>query len=95
MAEEVQWTRQQQANTLAAIDIVRELLAGGVKRGPINATLEVAKHARTADDLADGVSGLGNLAAMLAEHFATATSVSPDDVLRNAEEAVRTVKLID
>jgi hypothetical protein len=31
MAQEVEWTRQQQANTLAAIDVVRELLGGGAE----------------------------------------------------------------
>lgn len=40
--EAVQWTRQQQTNTLAAIEIVGELLAGGDKHGPIDAMLGVS-----------------------------------------------------
>lgn len=95
MANEVQWTRQQQANTLAAIDIVRELLAGGEIHGPIDATLEVAQRTSSPDDLADIVSGLLNLSAMVVEHFSAATGVDQFELLRNAADLVRSVEIID
>jgi hypothetical protein len=95
MAEQVQWTRQQQANTLTAIGIVTELLAGGEVHGPIDATLEVVQHVRTPDDLADIVSGLLNLSAMVVEHFSAATGVDQYEILRNAANLVQNVEIID
>jgi hypothetical protein len=96
---EVQWTRQQQASTLKAIDVVREIVAGGETHGQISATLEVVRNVRKmdnpADDLADLVGGLGNLAVMLVEHIERATGVSSFDTLLGASQVVRDVKLID
>jgi hypothetical protein len=99
MAEEVQWTRQQQANTLAAIDVVREVIAGGELHGAISGALEVLGNVSDVDDpsadLADLVAGLSNLAVMLVEHIERSTGASSFDTLLGASQVVRDVKLID
>ena len=95
MAQEVEWTRQQQANTLAAIDVVRELLGGGAEYGPADFTHEVLQHVRGPDDLADLVAGLANFAAMVIEQFSTVSGIDRYEILKNAANVVEDVAIID
>ncbi len=100
---EVEWTRQQQANTLLMIPVLRAV-AHSADPGQ-----NVAVAARELEMLVPGeltseaflsvgpdmVSGLVNLAAMLVEWHAKATGVPVGEVLDNAEVAVRNIKLTD
>lgn len=95
MAQEVEWTRQQQANTLAAIDVVRELLGGGAEYGPADFTHEVLQRVREPDDLADLVAGLASFAAMVIEQFSAASGVDQYEILNNSANLVRNVAIVD
>lgn len=67
--------------------------------GAVSGALEVLGNVsdvdNPADDLADLVSGLGNLAVMLVEHVERVTGVSSFQTLLNASTVVRYVDLID
>lgn len=95
MVKAVQWTRRQQTNSLAAIEIVEELLAGGDKHGPIDAMLGIVKRVSTPDDLIELTAGLLNVTAMVVEHFSAATGRDQFQILRDTETLVNDIEIID
>lgn len=92
MAQDANWTNEQQTHTLAAIEVMRSLLEGSY--GPIGAAVAVMHSSEHVG--VDGVIiGLTKLAVMLAEHIEATTGVSPAETLARSEEAVKNVPIVD
>lgn len=91
MTDEVQWTKDQQRYALAAIDITREAVAGGITAS----IAETVKHVKHQDGLMGLVSGLTQVSKMLVEHIEKDFGVSAHDTLLDCSNAVKKVKLRD
>ncbi|OHU61462.1 hypothetical protein [Mycobacteroides chelonae] len=71
MTQEVQWTREQQANTLAGISVIREVRAGGEQYASTDGLREVVEtlerfgEETDADGMARLVTGATNAAVAL------------------------------
>ena len=87
--EEAQWTKGQQTYALAAIDITREAVAGGIA----GAIAETVKHIKHQDDMMGLISGLTQISKMLVEHIEKDFGVSTHDTLLDCTNAVKKVKL--
>ncbi|KUH91842.1 hypothetical protein [Mycobacterium sp. IS-1556] len=102
---EIQWTRLQQSNTLKAVGIVRAAVGSDdPQQNVFAATRAVAQlvpggvdatNAAFAEAAPDLITGLANVAATLAEHFAEKSGMPVEQILDNVEVAVRTVRVVD
>ncbi|GAA2556045.1 hypothetical protein [Mycolicibacterium diernhoferi] len=96
------WTREHRENALAAISVVRELLGGGHDYGSEDAATETFEVMAQFDDvetegeaLARLMTGLGNVAAMLARRLEQADGVEWTQTLRDLERIVKEQPLAD